>query len=117
MDDIHKHLQCQICLSTFSSNETLRRHLERFRDLAGRIQIWEEQCRAHIEPVIELDDEPDELDAELCRDHPALLRARVCPVEGCKKYFAEKKQLNIHFESRIIIIFPPSSPPLRTDNN
>lgn len=107
MDDVSMHLQCQECLATFPSSELLHLHLEKFRRLFTRIRTWEEECRAHIEPVIEPDSDPDELDKELCHDHPALLKARACPVAGCKKQFGEKKQLNIHFESRIDDLLPP----------
>lgn len=109
MQDLNNHVQCQECLVVFTTNKALRNHLEKFRDWSNRIRTWEEQCRAHIEPSIEFNDGPDELDIELCRGHPALPGARACPVKGCKKRFSEKKQLNIHFESRNVLLLSNST--------
>jgi hypothetical protein len=100
MNELETHLQCQVCHAIFPTNELLQKHLQRFATLAKLISTWNEQCRAHLEPSIEYDAEPDDIDVKLCRDHPALLRARVCPISDCQKKFNEKKQLNIHFESR-----------------
>lgn len=100
MAEVDKHQQCQVCKLTFCDNNALRGHLKKFEALSNRIRAWDEQCRAHLEPSIEIDDGPDDLDIELCGDRPALLNARVCPVQGCRKEFELKKQLNKHFETR-----------------
>ncbi|KAH8909454.1 hypothetical protein BR93DRAFT_392635 [Coniochaeta sp. PMI_546] len=110
MAELDTHLQCQSCHVRFETNEALCRHLETFKIWATRIRTWGEQCQAHIEPRIE-DPGEDDLDIELCRDYPALLHARVCPVEGCNKEFSKKKRLNIHFESRNVS-YPFSLPNL-----
>jgi hypothetical protein len=99
MVELNADWSCQICQVTFLTKELLDTHLQRFAAWASHIRIWDEQCRAHLEPRIEYDPGPDDLDTAVCRDHPALLNARRCPVTSCGKTFGEKKQLNIHFET------------------
>lgn len=102
MNEVDEHRQCQDCQATFATAEELRAHREKFRDLLDRIRTWENQCRAHIEPNIQLDAGLDDLDLELTRHHPALINARVCPFEGCFKDWGDKRRLNVHWETHFV---------------